>query len=277
MRASAERIEKGLWWDKAWSLVSGCTPVSEACRHCWAARETHMRAEHPNAKVRERAEGLVHTICMNRSLRLGFNGQVRFNRELLDIPRKARKPAIWAIWTDLFHEAVNTDDIKTVYEIMEECRDQTFVVCTKRPERIVPVLYGEEGGFFLGLGDYLPNIWHMTTTENQKMAEKRIPPLLRLRQVSDGWPVLAVSVEPMLGPVSLAPWIDRLDWVICGEESGLNRKRRITDPDWIRNIRDQCRTEEKPFFLKQMDVGGKLIKMPRLDGRAWCLFPEDRE
>lgn len=28
-----ERISQGMYWDRAWSLVSGCTPVSAGCAH----------------------------------------------------------------------------------------------------------------------------------------------------------------------------------------------------------------------------------------------------
>jgi hypothetical protein len=63
-----------------------------------------------------------------------------------------------------------------------------------------------------------------------------------------------------------------VDWVICGCESG--PKARVMMDDWARDMRDQCVEQDVPFFLKQMMVGGKLVKEPELDGRQWLQFPE---
>ncbi|WP_190824741.1 DUF5131 family protein [Saccharopolyspora pogona] len=41
----------------------------------------------------------------------------------------------------------------------------------------------------------------------------------------------------------------RLNWIICGGESG--PKSRPMHPDWARNLRDQCLQANVPFFFKQ--------------------------
>ena len=50
MAFNQNRIDRGLYWDRALSVVSGCSPISEGCDHCWAAQEAHMRENNPNAK-----------------------------------------------------------------------------------------------------------------------------------------------------------------------------------------------------------------------------------
>jgi protein gp37 len=42
---------------------------------------------------------------------------------------------------------------------------------------------------------------------------------------------------------------DKLDWVICGGESGPGA--RPMHPDWARGLRDHCQAAQVPFFFKQ--------------------------
>ncbi len=141
----------------------------------------------------------------------------------------------------------------------------------------------------------LPNVWLGVTAENQQAADERIPLLLQTPAA-----VRFVSVEPMLGPVDLrripgfyfpgctthdalngrlihhddgdkATPDEKLDWVIVGGETGPNA--RPCHPDWVRSLRDQAVVAGVPFFLKQMHIGGKLVKMPELDGRRWDELP----
>ena len=60
-------------------------------------------------------------------------------------------------------------------------------------------------------------------------------------------------------------------WVICGCESG--QQARPMDLDWARSLRDQCQAAEVPFFLKQANIDGKLVKMPAIDGEIWDKYP----
>jgi protein gp37 len=82
----------------------------------------------------------------------------------------------------------------------------------------------------------------------------------------------AAQHKPVM-PEDIERDFPKLSWVICGGESGPNA--RPMHPDWARSLRDQCQVENVPFFLKQMQVNGKLVKMPELDGRVWDEFPEE--
>ena len=119
----------------------------------------------------------------------------------------------------------------------------------------------------------IPNVWIGVSTENQEQANKRIPILLEIPAA-----VRFVSVEPMLGIIGfMLPLLDndkfqrynvlkgkyytedqecsgvvskpKLDWVICGGESG--SKARPMHPNWVRSLRDYCKDAGTPFFFKQ--------------------------
>ena len=55
--------------------------------------------------------------------------------------------------------------------------------------------------------------------------------------------------KPLHDSVDLSPWIDELQWVIVGGESGPGR--RPMDYDWARVIRDQCKAASVSFNDKQ--------------------------
>lgn len=280
-----DRISDGLWWDKAWSLVDGCTPVSPACDNCWAAAQTQMRANHPNEKVRGRAEGLTTNGH--------FNGRIRLNEEFLDKPLRAKKPTAWAIWNDLFHEDVPFDFITQAFDVMCSCSlEQIFIVLTKRPERIRPWMEWAMSNWFNdaplshgAAGGRLPdNVWLGVTAENQQTADERIPILLQIPAA-----VRFISVEPMLGPVDLiramdvaievdgeietpavGPMNNWLNWVICGGESGPNA--RPMHPDWVRSLRDQCQAAGVPFLFKSW---GEWFPRDQWEHNPELILPDD--
>lgn len=249
----------------SWNPVVGCTHAgSPGCDNCYA-REMHNRRHKAYLASKKMPEQYAWSFDI-----------IQLIDERMCLPLHWRKPKTVFVnsVSDLFHPEVPNDFIHCVYDVMGMAKQHTFIVCTKRPERIIPALY--DSGY-LGQGDYLPNVYHLCTVENQEWADKRIPELLRLKEYSSGWPVLGISVEPMLGPVDIRPWLIPppvkgsdcwgIDWVICGTESG--PKRRPANIVWILSLKDQCVAAGVPFFLKQMEVGRRLVKMPKLEGKIW--------
>lgn len=125
----------------------------------------------------------------------------------------------------------------------------------------------------------LKNVWEGTSIENQATANARVLPLQKTPAA-----IRFLSYEPALGPVNLnglrlttdiynrsvsysalnfeegasyhaqsscAQLSDRkrIDWVIVGGESGPGA--RPSHPQWYRDIRDQCKAAEVPYFFKQ--------------------------
>jgi protein gp37 len=108
-----------------------------------------------------------------------------------------------------------------------------FQILSKRAKRMANLFQGTK----------LPaNIWMGTTTENQSMADARIPELLKLDA-----PIRFLSIEPQLEPVTVD--LSGISWVICGAESGA--KRRPFHKQWASDLHEQCQQAGVPFFFKQ--------------------------
>ena len=56
-----------------------------------------------------------------------------------------------------------------------------------------------------------PNVWLGATVENHAEAARRLPHLVAIRAK-----VRFVSAEPLLEALDLAPWLDRIAWIIAG-------------------------------------------------------------
>lgn len=256
------RIDKGLYWDRAWSLVSGCTQISPGCLNCWSAQQAHIRGAQGNEKIKARYGGLTNSDG-------SWTGEIRLMADDLGKPGSVRKPATWAVWNDLFHPDVPFEFVHQAFAVMWINSHHTFLILTKRPKRMADFFaylhrqMEQEYGRILYEQWPLPNIWLGVTAENQAAADERIPILLQTPAA-----VRYVSVEPMLTEVDLTMYAfdsfqDRpLDWVICGAETG--PRKRAMELDWARELRHTCQASGTQFFFKKDSNGNR-----ELDGRLW--------
>lgn len=156
-----------------------------------------------------------------------------------------------------------TDVRNQLFALIDATPHLDWLLLTKRPEnirRMWPCYTTPPHN------QYRENVWLGTSVENQEAADKRIPELLKCRDLS---PVLFLSCEPLLGAVDLGVafgyspshggYFDLLkpsiDWVIAGGESGPGA--RPMHPDWVRSLRDQCQAAGVPFHFKQWGEWGR--------------------
>lgn len=226
------------WTDSTWNPMSGCRKVSQGCKNCYAER------------MAKRFSG---------AFKYKFHSERLNNAGQWKSPRKVFVCSM----SDLFQAEATDTQIRQVFEAMGSAPQHTYQVLTKRIDRVLRWYRKRPGGLF-----WPSNVWLGTSVENQEVARFRIPFLLASPAETK-----FLSVEPLLGPVSIAQWIPGgIDWVIVGGESG--PKARPMFPDWARVIRDECRAAEIPFFFKQW--GGKRPKDGGdvLDGKTWHQIPE---
>lgn len=226
------------WTEMTWNPMTGCTKVSEGCRHCYAERMALWL----------RAMG-------NRRYVNGF--EVTLHDDLVDLPRKMRQPRLIFVnsMSDLFHEDVPVDFIARVFDTMSACPQHTFQVLTKRSRRLKEIS---------GILPWPANVWMGVSVEDERVV-KRIDDL---RQVPAS--VRFLSCEPLLGPLNDLE-LDGIGWVIVGGESGPGA--RSMEPDWVRSILKQCRRARVPFFFKQWGGVRKGRTGRALNGRTYDELP----
>jgi protein gp37 len=235
------------WTESTWNPVTGCEKVSPGCAHCYAER------------FAERFRGVP-----GHPYEQGFD--LRLWHDRLELPLRWKRPRLIFVnsMSDLFHPSVPDEFVLDVFDVMRRAEQHKFQVLTKRPERAA------------SLTERLlwsANIWMGTSVENQRFT-------IRTRYLrGTGAAVKFLSCEPLLGPLDLD--LSGIDWVIVGGESGPGaRPMRF---DWARDIKDQCRTADVPFFFKQWgahDERGIRVGKHRagrvLDGQTWDEMPRTR-
>ena len=233
--ALGSRIE---WTETTWNPVTGCSKVSEGCKHCYAERMS----------ARLRAMGV-------EKYRRGF--EVAQHASVIETPLRWRKPRLVFVnsMSDLFHDLVEPGFIEAVFEVMNRCPQHSFQVLTKRPERTLEL----DSDL-----NWTPNIWLGVSIESGRWLRRLEALCLTSAKTR------FLSLEPLLGPL---PNLDLsgVDWVITGGESGPGA--RPMDPDWVREIRDNCVSRDVPFFFKQWGGTNKKRAGRVLDGRTWDEMP----
>ena len=246
--------------DRTWNpLAMRCTRVSPACDNCWHLRMADRKAGNPKLSDQERqaSAGLIPPVLMP---------------DRIGEPLRLKKPQRIGVqfMGDLFHEAVEWNQLFAIFQVMGMAPQHQFLVKTKRPERMAKELMGDLG-LHLQRQDWckkwpLPNVWAGVTIESQDYEHRGV----ELLQTPAA--IRFVSVEPGLSVVDLQSYLypyqvkigdtllgSKLNFVVVGGESGPHA--RPLHPDIPRKLRDDCVAAGVPFWFKSWG--------------EWFAYPDD--
>lgn len=251
------------WW--------GCTRVSPGCEHCYAETFAKRTGLGWGPKAERRFFGEKH-----------WNEPRKWNRQAQDVGERRR--VFCASMADVFEDRIELIAERVrLWELITATPSLDWLLLTKRPENMRLMA---PTGWRTG---WPRNVWAMTTAEDQRRLDERLPHLLRVPAAVRG-----LSCEPLLGPLDLRlpgvlkrtkpeafdSWsptrqeeyigataraeviaLDAtVDWVICGGESG--HHARPMQPEWARSLRDQCQAAGVAFHFKQW---GQFAAIPTQD------------
>jgi protein gp37 len=287
------------WTDATWNpirarnLATGkvgwhCEHVCEACRHCYA-------------------EGINRRLGTGHDFKPGrrWDIEIFLDTRVLMQPLRWKKPrTIFAgSMTDLFANFVHDEWLERIFAVAALASHHRILFLTKRAERMRKYLSTDPAAMLSRCPEArigaeamriarargekaddpwwgawwqwpLPHIWLGVSAGDQATADARVLELLKTPAA-----VRFASIEPLLEPVSLSPYLGEwfseggevpgLDWVIAGGESG--PQARPAHPEWFHSLRDQCQAAQVPFFFKQWGEWTPSYGDDSVTRRAVCL------
>jgi protein gp37 len=204
------------WADAIWNVTTGCSKISSGCLNCYAC------------KMAGRLKAMGQENYRN-------DFALTLQPGMLERPLEWRTPQRIFVdsMSDLFHSGVPEAYIREVFSVMERANWHTFLVLTKRSERLRE------------LAPTLPwpaNIWCGVSVENERYLNR----VDDLRVVPAA--VRFISAEPLLGPLTSLN-LEGINWVIAGGESGSGFRKM--EPAWAEEIRLKCEAAGTAFLFKQ--------------------------
>jgi protein gp37 len=216
------RIE---WCDHTFNPWLGCTKVAPPCDHCYAeswAKRSGLVQWGPHAQRR-------------RTSPAKWREPIKWNAQAQAAGWRARVfCASLADWLDNQVPDAWRNDLA---DLIRETPSLDWLLLTKRVgnfERHAP----------WDIIDVPDTVWIGITCGDQKEFDRDWPLLACIDA-----PVRFISYEPALGPLRIAAADCVPDWVIAGGESG--HHARPANPQWFRDLRDDCATLHIAFHFKQ--------------------------
>jgi len=224
------------WTESTWNPWRGCTKVSQGCKNCYMF-------------LAQQRYGTGDPSIVIRAAPSTFDKPLHWSR--------GRK-VFTCSWSDWFHASADPwrDD---AWDIIRRTPQHTYQILTKRPERILSHLPTDWGQGW-------PHVWLGTSVEDQRVADRRIPELLRVPAA-----VRFLSCEPLLSSLGLRPYLGGLSWVIGGGESGPGH--RACDERWAIELRDQCVEAGVAYYWKQWAAYRQATSPPPIEGVVWAQYP----
>ena len=245
---AASEIE---WTEATWNPVAGCAMVSPGCTNCYAMRMA--------ARLEAMGQVKYHGTTRRSGGRAVWSGRINVDKRTLQSPLTWSRPQRIFVnsMSDLFHEDVPFDVIRTVWHVMGQAHWHTFQILTKRPSRMREFLVDQQLAV-------LPNVWLGTSVESADYIWR----IDSLRQIPAS--IRFISFEPLIGPVGPVD-LTEIHWAIVGGESG--PAARPICGEWVRELRMACGKQRVAFFFKQWGGTRKKKTGRLLDGQTWDEYP----
>lgn len=218
------------WADLTFNPWIGCQKVSPACDNCYAEllATTRLNVEWgPHGQRRRTAPG-------------NWSKPYRWNRYAEEAGVTLN--VFCASLADVFDNAVENQWRLDLAVMIMRTPALRWMLLTKRIGNAREML---EAMFPAGVPE---NVALGVTIANQEEADRDLPRALAIKR-GLGIRRLFLSMEPLLGNVTLSRYLDGVDLVIVGGESGKNARPM---PDYrVDNIQKACSIHRVPFHFKQ--------------------------
>lgn len=246
------------WADHTFNPWVGCTKVSPGCDHCYAESW---------AKRAGKAAGVEWGGERRRTSEANWRKPLQWNKLSEQwVHRGQRARVFCASLADVFDNQVPVEWRADLLHLILTTPHLDWLLLTKRIGNASALIEEALCHLMEQVTWPFPNVWLGATVVNQAEADRDIPKLLQVPAR-----VRFLSIEPMLGPINLlatgdtlcrcdgclsmakqhpeSAGLQRIDWVICGGESGPGA--RPMHPDWAMALRNQCAAAGVPFLFKQ--------------------------
>lgn len=232
------------WADKTFNPWIGCTRISPACDHCYAAELMDTRY------------GRAKWGAGEPRVRTGLSNWAQPKKWNRIAERDGTRPFVFcSSLADVFDNEVDPEWRADLFDLIEETPHLVWLLLTKRIGNVYRMMENIHMPRNVAIGATMANQLEYDR-DRMKLAEIKfaLHPLFTFG-----------SFEPMLGPILLdknAP-----DWIIVGGESG--KQARPMGLEWARSLRRQSAELGRVFNFKQ--VGGKTPDKGghKLDGQTY--------